>query len=369
MFKINTCKSSLGFYKRLFSSRIQINKVMAANRGEIAIRVIRAAKELGIKTAGIYAYEDRYNMHRSKADESYILDKSKSPVAAYLDIPHIVEVAKKNGVTAIHPGYGFLSENAQFAKAVEEAGMIFIGPTVENLEMMSSKTSARETAMKYNIPVVPGTPGPVDNIEDALKFCHQVQYPVIIKAAFGGGGKGMRVVRSDEELKESFQLASREAKAAFGNGTVFLEKYLEEPRHIEVQVIGDGNGNVVHLYERDCSVQRRHQKVIENAPAFNLSQEVRDGILKDAVRLCSAIHYRSAGTVEFLVDKDGNHYFMEVNPRIQVEHTVTEEITGINIVRAQIMLAEGYSLKELGLEQSKIHTHGYAIQADRKSVV
>lgn len=363
MFKINTCKSSLGFYKRLFSSRIQINKVMTANRGEIAIRVIRAAKELGIKTAGIYAYEDRYNMHRSKADESYILDKSKSPVAAYLDIPHIVEVAKKNGVTAIHPGYGFLSENAQFAKAVEEAGMIFIGPTVENLEMMSSKTSARETAMKYNIPVVPGTPGPVDNIEDALKFCHQVQYPVIIKAAFGGGGKGMRVVRSDEELKESFQLASREAKAAFGNGTVFLEKYLEEPRHIEVQVIGDGNGNVVHLYERDCSVQRRHQKVIENAPAFNLSQEVRDGILKDAVRLCSAIHYRSAGTVEFLVDKDGNHYFMEVNPRIQVEHTVTEEITGINIVRAQIMLAEGYSLKELGLEQSKIHTHGYAIQA------
>ena len=350
-------------FKRSFCQRFQNGKVMAANRGEIAVRIMRAAKELNIRTVGIYAFEDRTCLHRQKADEAFMLDTHKSPVASYLDIPTIVNIAKKNGVSAIHPGYGFLSENADFAQAVEDAGILFIGPTVSNLKMMASKTSAREVAIKNGIAVVPGTPGPVTKLEDAMEFCHRVKYPVIIKASYGGGGKGMRVVRSDKELKESFELASREAKAAFGNGSVFLEKYLEEPRHIEVQIIGDGTGNIVHLYERDCSVQRRHQKVIENAPAFNLDTKVRDSILKDAVRLCSAIKYRSAGTVEFLVDKEGNHYFMEVNPRVQVEHTVTEEITGIDIVKTQIQLAEGWMLNELGLEQSKIHTHGYAIQA------
>ena len=363
MFRVlNPLKHVYGSGRRCLSL-IHIGKVMAANRGEIAVRIMRTAKELGMRTVGIYAYEDRLNVHRIKADQSFMLRKDKSPVAAYLDIPTIVNIAKENGVNAIHPGYGFLSENADFAKAVEDAGMIFIGPTVDNLRLMSSKTSAREVARKHGIPVVPGSPGPVESIEEAIAFCKQVDYPVIIKAAYGGGGKGMRVVYSEEELRKSFELASREAKAAFGNGTIFLEKYVEEPRHIEVQILGDGTGNVVHLFERDCSVQRRHQKVIENAPAVNLDSSVRSRILQDAVRLTSAIKYRSAGTVEFLVDKHGNHFFMEVNPRIQVEHTVTEEITGINIVRAQLKLAEGWMLNELGLKQETIHARGYAIQA------
>ena len=336
---------------------------MAANRGEIAVRIMTASHELGIRSVAIYSYEDRTNLHRSVADESYILDRTKSPVAAYLDIKTIVDIAKKNGVSAIHPGYGFLSENASFAQAVEDAGITFIGPTVDNLKMMADKTSARKVAIQNNIPVVPGTAEPVNTIEEARDFCHSIGYPVIIKAAFGGGGKGMRVVYSDEELQQNFELASREAAAAFGNGTIFLERYVEEPRHIEVQVIGDGTGRVIHLYERDCSVQRRHQKVIENAPAVNLDPAIRSAILADACKLCSLIKYRSAGTVEFLVDKNGQHYFMEVNPRIQVEHTVTEEITGINIVAKQIELAQGKSFEELGLLQENIQTHGYAIQA------
>lgn len=336
---------------------------MAANRGEIAIRIMTASHELGIRSVAIYSYEDRTNLHRSVADESYLLNRSKSPVAAYLDIQTIIDIAKKNGVSAIHPGYGFLSENASFAQAVEDAGITFIGPTVDNLKMMADKTSARKVAIQNNIPVVPGTAEPVKTIEEARQFCQSIGYPVIIKAAFGGGGKGMRVVHSDEELQQNFELASREAAAAFGNGTIFLERYVEEPRHIEVQVIGDGTGKVIHLYERDCSVQRRHQKVIENAPAVNLDPAIRSAILADACKLCSLIKYRSAGTVEFLVDKNGQHYFMEVNPRIQVEHTVTEEITGINIVAKQIELAQGKSFEELGLIQENIHTHGYAIQA------
>ena len=338
-------------------------KVMAANRGEIAIRIIRAAQEMGSKAVAIYSYEDRHNLHRSKADESYMLNSSKSPVAAYLDIPTIVSIAKEHGVQAIHPGYGFLSENPDFAKAVEEAGITFIGPTVDNLRMMSDKTSARKVAIEHGIPVVPGSPGPVKTIEEAKEFCNHVNYPVIIKAAFGGGGKGMRVVRNEKELIENFTLASNEAKAAFGNGTIFLERYVEEPRHIEVQVMGDGKGNVVHLFERDCSVQRRHQKVIENAPAVNLDPALRQRILDAACKLCRLINYRSAGTVEFLVDKQNNFYFMEVNPRVQVEHTVTEEITGWNIVETQIRLAEGASFEDLGLKQENIHTRGYAIQA------
>ena len=363
MFKLGTSSSILSKCGWRLLSKRSFEKVMAANRGEIAVRVMRAARELSLKTVAIYSYEDRYNMHRSKADECYMLSKDKSAIGAYLDIPTIVDIAKKNGVSAIHPGYGFLSENAEFAKAVEDAGIVFIGPTVDNLRMMADKTSARKVAIDHGIPVVPGTPDPVSTYEQALSFCKEVGFPVIIKAAFGGGGKGMRVVRSEQELKQNFELASREALAAFGNGTIFLERYLEEPRHIEVQVIGDGTGRVVHLYERDCSVQRRHQKVIENAPAVNLDPAVRDGILQSACRLCSLIKYRSAGTVEFLVDKQGRYYFMEVNPRIQVEHTVTEEITGINIVQKQIQLAQGYSFEELGLQQDKITTRGYAIQA------
>ncbi|KAK8814421.1 hypothetical protein WA158_008283 [Blastocystis sp. Blastoise] len=345
------------------SVKLPFKKVMAANRGEIALRIMRASQELGIPTVGIYSYEDRFGLHRTKADQSFLLDRKKSPIAQYLDINYIVKIAKENGVSAVHPGYGFLSENATFADAVEKAGMTFVGPTVDNLRMFADKTTAREHAIKHNIPVVPGTPGPIGTYEEAKKICDKIGFPIIIKAAFGGGGKGMRVVNKMEDLKDNFSLASREALAAFGNGTVFIERYVAEPRHIEIQVLGDGTGNVIHLFERDCSVQRRHQKVIENAPAYHLDPQLRDKIADAAVYLCKTLKYRNAGTVEFLVDKQGRFYFMEVNPRVQVEHTVTEEVTGIDIVQTQLKIAAGYTLNDLGLTQDKIKTRGYAIQA------
>lgn len=343
--------------------KLPFKKVMAANRGEIALRIMRASQELGIPTVAIYSKEDRFGLHRTKADQSFMLDSSKSPIAQYLDIKNIVRIAKENGVSAVHPGYGFLAENADFADAVEKAGMVFVGPTVESLRVFADKTTAREHAIKHHIPVVPGTPGPISTYEEAEKCCKEIGFPVIIKAAFGGGGKGMRVVTKMEDLKDSFTLAAREALNAFGNGTVFIERYVEEPRHIEIQVLGDGTGDVIHLYERDCSVQRRHQKVIENAPAYNFDPKLRDRIAQSAVDLCKTLNYRNAGTVEFLVDKQGRYYFMEVNPRVQVEHTVTEEVTGIDIVQTQLKIAAGYTLKQLGLTQDKIKTNGYAIQA------
>jgi pyruvate carboxylase len=262
----------------------------------------------------------------------------------------------------IHPGYGFLSENYEFAKKVEEAGLIWIGPTPETINSLGDKVSARELAMKCGVPVVPGTPGPVEKFEEVKSFTDEFGFPIIIKAAFGGGGRGMRVVWKQEELKDSFERATSEAKSAFGNGTVFVERFLHKPKHIEVQLLGDSHGNVVHLFERDCSVQRRHQKVVELAPAKDLPVETRDAILADAVKLAKSVNYRNAGTAEFLVDQENRYYFIEINPRIQVEHTITEEITGIDIVAAQIQIAAGASLEQLGLTQDRITTRGFAIQ-------
>jgi pyruvate carboxylase len=262
----------------------------------------------------------------------------------------------------IHPGYGFLSENYEFAKKVEEAGLIWIGPTPDTINSLGDKVSARELAMKCDVPVVPGTPGPVEKFEEVKSFTDEHGFPIIIKAAFGGGGRGMRVVWKQEELKDAFERATSEAKSAFGNGTVFVERFLHKPKHIEVQLLGDSHGNVVHLFERDCSVQRRHQKVVELAPAKDLPIETRDAILADAVRLAKSVNYRNAGTAEFLVDQENRYYFIEINPRIQVEHTITEEITGIDIVAAQIQIAAGASLEQLGLTQDRITTRGFAIQ-------
>ena len=285
-----------------------------------------------------------------------------TPVGAYLAADEIVKIALEHGVHMIHPGYGFLSENAEFARKVEKAGIIFVGPSPETIDGLGDKVSARKLAMKCDVPVVPGTEGPVEKYEEVRDFTDQYGFPIIIKAAFGGGGRGMRVVRKQEDLKDSFERATSEAKSAFGNGTVFVERFLDKPKHIEVQLLGDNSGNVVHLFERDCSVQRRHQKVVELAPASTLPVETRDAILKDAVRMAESVKYRNAGTAEFLVDQQNRYYFIEINPRIQVEHTITEEITGIDIVAAQIQIAAGASLADLGLTQDRISVRGFAMQ-------
>jgi pyruvate carboxylase len=340
------------------------NKILVANRGEIPIRIFRSAHELSMHTVAIYSHEDRLSMHRLKADEAYAIGHKGqfSPVQAYLQIDEIIKIAKDHQVSMIHPGYGFLSENSEFAKKVEDAGMIWVGPSADVIDSVGDKVSARTLAMKNNVPVVPGTEGPIENIEEAKQFVKQYGYPVIIKAAFGGGGRGMRVVREGDDIVDAFQRASSEAKSAFGNGTCFIERFLDKPKHIEVQLLADNYGNTIHLFERDCSVQRRHQKVVEIAPAKTLPIEVRDAILADAVKLAKSANYRNAGTAEFLVDNENRHYFIEINPRIQVEHTITEEITGVDIVAAQIQIAAGASLEQLGLLQNKITTRGFAIQ-------
>lgn len=303
-------------------------------------------------------------IHRPEADEAYVIGKrgQYTPVGSYLAGDEIIKIAKQHGVQMIHPGYGFLSENAEFARNVEKAGLIFVGPTPETIDALGDKVSARKLAIKCNVPVVPGTKGAVEKFEDVKAFTDKYGFPIIIKAAFGGGGRGMRVVREQASLKDSFERATSEAKSAFGNGTVFVERFLERPKHIEVQLLGDSQGNVVHLFERDCSVQRRHQKVVELAPAKDLPIEVRDQILSDAVKLAKSVNYRNAGTAEFLVDRQFRYYFIEINPRIQVEHTITEEITGIDLVAAQIQIAAGASLTQLGLTQDRITTRGFAIQ-------
>lgn len=347
------------------NQKTPFQQIMAANRAEIAVRIMRAATEMNMGTVAIYCKEDRFSQHRWGADRSFLLDKANpdsTPISTYLDIQQIIKIAKESNVEAIHPGYGFLSESPEFAKACADAGIVFVGPTVENLLTFSDKTSARTAAIAAGVPVVPGTETALTDTKDVTAFVEESGLPVIIKAAMGGGGKGMRVVRKMEDLIPSFESASSEALAAFGDGSVFLEKYVERPRHIEVQIIGDGNGNVVHLWERDCSIQRRHQKVIEMAPAWSLPMELREKLHEYAVKLTSSANYKNAGTVEFLVDADLNPYFIEVNPRIQVEHTVTEEVTGIDIVQAQIRIAAGASLEEVGLVQENIAPRGVAIQ-------
>ena len=343
----------------------KFRKVMVANRGEIAIRIFRALNELGITTVGIYSKEDKYALFRMKADESYQLNPDKNPIDAYLDIDEIIKIAKKKNVDAIHPGYGFLSENPDFVEACEKNGIAFIGPSKDIMNAMGDKISSKQMAISANVPIIPGVDHAVKTVEEASKVAEMVGYPIMLKASNGGGGRGMRIVNCAEDLPKEFKEARDESKKAFGDDKIFIEKYLRSPKHIEVQILGDKYGNVVHLYDRDCSVQRRHQKVVEYAPAFSVPMETRQVILDSAIRLAKQVGYQNAGTLEFLVDADNNPYFIEMNPRIQVEHTVTEEITGIDIVQAQILIAEGYALnsKEINIQsQDDIHVNGYSIQ-------
>src|SRR4051812_18413497 len=341
-------------------------KLMVANRSEIAIRVFRAATELGLRTVAIYAQEDRLSVHRFKADEAYLIGEGKGPVGAYLDIPGIVALAKEKGVDLIHPGYGFLSENAAFAQACREAGIIFVGPRPGLLELMGDKVAARALTQKLEIPTLPGTEEPVTDRAEALKVAAQIGFPLIIKAAFGGGGRGMRVVHKAGDLDALLDEAQGEAGRAFGNSAVFLEKYIPRAKHIEVQVLGDKHGHTMHLHERDCSVQRRHQKVIEIAPSVHLDEAIRSALCEAAARIAREIGYDNAGTVEFLYDLDKKEwFFIEMNPRIQVEHTVTEEITGIDLVRSQILIAQGEELHGERLDlpaQDQIPRRGFAVQ-------
>jgi pyruvate carboxylase len=343
-----------------------MKKLLALNRSEIAIRILRAANELGLRTVAIYSQEDRLALHRFKADEAYLIGEGKGPVEAYLDVEGIVGLAAEKGVDAIHPGYGFLSENPALPRACERAGITFVGPRAELLELLGDKTAARKLAQSAGIPVVPGTQEAITEVEDARGIAGKIGFPLIIKAAFGGGGRGMRVVDQPGDFASRLDEARREAAAAFGNDAVFLERFVRHARHIEVQILGDRHGNIVHLYERDCSVQRRHQKVVEVAPAVALDPRIRRELAEAAVALARAARYENAGTVEFLVDADsGEWFFIEVNPRIQVEHTVTEMVTGIDLVRCQIQIAQGLALHrpEMNLpEQERMPLYGYALQ-------
>lgn len=344
----------------------KFKRVLVANRGEIAIRIFRACKELGIRTVAVYSEEDKNTLFRTKADEAYQIGKGKTPVGAYLGIDEIIALAQAKGVDAIHPGYGFLAENAEFAQACADAGIEFIGPTADMMNALGDKIQSKIVAHSVNVPTVPGVEKAIETEAEALEFANSCGYPVMLKAAAGGGGRGMRIVRSEEELLPQFRSARSEAAKAFGIDDIFIEKYLENPKHIEVQILGDKQGNIVHLFERDCSIQRRHQKVIEFTPALCLTDEQREAICADAIKIAKAVNYRSAGTVEFLLDTTtGKHYFIEMNPRIQVEHTVTEIVTGIDIVQDQILIAEGYSLDSDAIkisDQNAIKVTGHAIQ-------
>ncbi len=345
--------------------RKKMHRLLVANRGEIAIRIFRAANDLSIKTVGVYSKEDKFNLFRTKADEAYILGETKSPLAAYLDIDLIIDLAKRKKIDAIHPGYGFLSENAQFAKACEDAGIIFVGPPSQVLSQMGDKIRAKELANRCNVPTIPGSIEPLKNAEEAKKLAREYGLPVILKAAAGGGGRGMRLIEHEDEIDNAFELVKNEARKAFGCDDIFMEKYLINPKHIEVQILADQYGNVIHLFERDCSVQRRYQKVIEYAPAFSLSADLRQHLYDDAVKIAKEVNYVNAGTVEFLVDKEGNHYFIEMNPRIQVEHTVTEMVTGIDLVQTQLLIAQGFALTDPQINiqsQDDLSVYGYAIQ-------
>lgn len=340
-------------------------RVLVANRGEIAIRVFRALSELNITSVAVYSKEDKHAMFRTIANESYPLDPSCGPVDAYLDINTIIKIAKEHGVDAIHPGYGFLSENPDLVDACEKAGIVFIGPTVKSMNAMGDKISSKQNAIAAKVPIIPGVDHAMKSAEEAMQVAKEVGYPVMLKASNGGGGRGMRIVDNEADMAKEFKEAVDESKKAFGDDQVFIEKYLRGPKHIEVQVLADNYGNVVHLFDRDCSVQRRHQKVVEYAPAFSVPEKTRQIIFDSAIRLCKEVGYRNAGTCEFLVDRDGNPYFIEMNPRIQVEHTVTELVTGVDIVKSQILVAQGYALdsEEIAIpSQKSVVCNGYAIQ-------
>src|SRR3954469_21606944 len=341
------------------------SKILVANRGEIAIRAFRAAYELGAKTVAVFPYEDRNSMHRLKADESYQIGQPGHPVRAYLDVAEIIRVAKLAGADAIYPGYGFLSENPDLAQAAADAGITFIGPPTKVLEMAGNKVTAKEHAIEAGVPVLKSTPASRD-IEVLLRGAEDIGFPIFAKAVAGGGGRGMRRVDKPEDLRDALEAAMREADSAFGDPTMFLEQAVVRPRHIEVQILADGQGGTLHLFERDCSVQRRHQKVVEIAPAPNLDEDTRQAMYRDAIAFAKSINYVNAGTVEFLLDtagaRKGEHVFIEMNPRIQVEHTVTEEVTDVDLVQSQMRIAAGETLHDLGLEQESIHLRGAALQ-------
>lgn len=344
---------------------MNIQKVLIANRGEISIRIARAASELQIRTVAIYTYEDRYSLHRYKSDEAYQVGADNDPLKPYLNIDEIIAIAKDCGADAIHPGYGFLSENATFARKCADNGIIFVGPRPEAMSALGDKVTAKEVAIKAGAPIIESNKEPLTDIDIALAEANRIGYPLMLKAASGGGGRGMRVVRTDDDLKKSFPEARSEAKNAFGDDTVFLEKFVENPKHIEVQIAADSHGNIVHLFERDCSVQRRFQKVVEVAPAVTLKQDTKDRLYKYATSIAAEVNYNNLGTVEFLVDRDENIYFIEVNPRIQVEHTVTEMVTGVDLVKTQLYIADGYKLtdKEIGIgKQEDLSIDGVAVQ-------
>ena len=344
-----------------------IRKILVANRSEIAIRIFRAANELGMRTVAVYAEQDKLALHRFKADEAYQIGRGPhlpeplGPIEAYLSIPEILRVAKAAGADAIHPGYGFLSESPEFAEACAEAGIVFIGPSPETMRRLGNKVAARNLAIEAGVPVMPATDPLPDDMGEVRRLAAGIGYPVMLKASWGGGGRGMRVIRDEEALLRDVAAAKREAKAAFGKDEIYLEKLVERARHVEVQILGDAHGNLVHLFERDCSIQRRHQKVVERAPAPYLDADQRAELSEYGLRIGRAAHYRGAGTVEFLMDADtGRFYFIEVNPRVQVEHTVTEEITGLDLVELQLRAAAG---EKLALTQDEVTCNGHAIQA------
>ncbi len=334
------------------------NKILIANRGEIAVRVIRACKELGIKTVAIFSEADSGALHTRLADERVCVGPPEDSLS-YRNIPNVLSAAEITGADAIHPGYGFLSENAHFAEVCESIGMKFVGPSSENIALMGDKAKAREIVAKRGLPVTPGSPGILNNEQDALVAAKKIGFPVIIKAAAGGGGRGMRVVNKPDELERAFQAAQTEAKATFGNDGVYLERYFIEPRHIEVQILADNKGRIVYLGERDCSIQRRHQKLVEETPSPAVDESLRREIGRVAIEAMKTIHYRNAGTVEFLLDKDRNFYFMEVNTRIQVEHPITEMVTGVDLIKEQIRIAAGLPLM---FKQQDIHLNGHSIE-------
>jgi len=344
---------------------MKIKKVLVANRGEIAIRVLRSCTELNIKTVAIYTYEDRYSQHRYKADEAYQIGEDDDPLKPYLSISEIIALAKQKGVDAIHPGYGFLSENKDFAQQCELNDIIFIGPRAEVIQGLGDKITAKQIAHSVDVPTINSNEVDLSSQEVAKVEANKIGYPVMLKAASGGGGRGMRILSSDEDVASYFDAARSEALKGFGDDTMFLEKYVENPKHIEVQIVADNHGNVRHLYERDCSTQRRHQKVVEVAPSYSLTQETRDRLYDYAVRIAKAVNYNNVGTVEFLVSQTNEIYFLEVNPRIQVEHTVTEMVTGIDLIKSQIFIAGGYRLHDEQIkifDQEDIECNGFAIQ-------
>jgi acetyl-CoA carboxylase biotin carboxylase subunit len=336
----------------------EISKILVANRGEIALRVMRSAKEMGIKTVAVYSEADREALHVRFADEAVFIGPPPSS-ESYLRIEKIIAAAKHTGAQAIHPGYGFLSENEDFAQAIEDAGMIFIGPSAKSIEVMGSKLAAKEAVAKFNVPLVPGTSEPIDDVKKAKKIAREIGYPILIKASAGGGGKGMRIVEHEGEFQEQMERAVSEATSAFGDGSVFIEKYVTKPRHIEFQIFGDKHGNVIHLFERECSIQRRHQKVVEEAPSSVLTPDLRKRMGEAAVNVGKSCGYYGAGTVEFILDENLNFYFLEMNTRLQVEHPVTEMVTGIDLVKLQIRIAQG---EKMPFRQEDLKIKGHAVE-------